>query len=474
MVIATTLPSRTEIKYMFEPFAALMREAQLAPVVIDTFEYYYTQLVQGSTGLIGENDLAPVHDLPDADKLNGYEQIGRAALGRTVVLKLNGGLGTSMGLDKAKSLLTVKDGLNFLDIIARQVLNLRERSGSQVPLVLMNSFNTHTDSLAALARYPELESAIPLDFVQNKIPKVLQNDYRLAAELADVPELAWCPPGHGDIYTALQTSGMLEKLLKNGYEYMFVSNADNLGAVLDEQILGYFASQKLPFMMEVADRTPADSKGGHLARRRSDGRLILREVAQCPSEDMAAFGDIERYTYFNTNTIWIHLPSLQRTLAENNGVLHLPMIRNSKTLDPRNPASPAVYQLETAMGAAIEVFAGAGALRVPRRRFAPVKLCSDLLVLWSDAYRLTEDSRVVPNPANRYGLPLVQLDPKYYKFVDDLKARFPKGAPSLTECETLRIDGDFRFGQDVVVRGRVNLISLESNQRQIEDGMILD
>lgn len=42
-------------------------------------------------------------------------------LSATAVLKLNGGLGTSMGLEKAKSLLPVKDGKTFLDLIAEQV-----------------------------------------------------------------------------------------------------------------------------------------------------------------------------------------------------------------------------------------------------------------------------------------------------------------------------------------------------------------
>ncbi len=465
--------NENEIERQFEQFATQMQAAGLEQVVIDTFKYYYTQLVQGNTGLIGEDQISPIIGLPDAEQLTECGEIGRAALPHTVVLKLNGGLGTSMGLDKAKSLLTVKDGLSFLDIIARQVLNLRKQSNGLVPLVLMNSFNTQADSLAALSHYPELASNIPLDFIQNKIPKILQADY--SPVMADqYGDLAWCPPGHGDIYTALQTSGMLETLLANGYQYAFVSNADNLGAVMDEQILGYFASQQLSFMMEVADRTPVDSKGGHLARRASDGRLLLREIAQCPPEAMSAFGDIQRYTYFNTNSIWLNLPALHATLERHNHVLHLPMIRNSKTLDPRDPASPKVYQLETAMGAAIEIFEGAGALRVPRRRFAPVKLCSDLLTLWSDAYLLTADSKVILNPANRYGLPLVQLDNRYYKFIFDLQGRFPNGAPSLTECELFKIEGDVRFGKDITARGRVELVNQQPEPLVIEDGAILD
>ena len=127
--------------------------------------------------------------------------------------------------------------------------------------------------------------------------------------------------------------------------------------------------------MEVADRTAADRKGGHLAQRLSDGRLVLRESAQCPDADMDAFQDIERHRYFNTNNLWIHLPSLRECLAEHDGVMGLPMIRNSKTLDPRDASSPKVYQLETAMGAAIAAFESAGALRVPR---SPVRAGQDV------------------------------------------------------------------------------------------------
>ena len=100
---------------------------------------------------------------------------------------------------------------------------------------------------------------------------------------------------------------MLDTLLANGYEVAFVSNADNLGAELDPLPLGYFVSERLPFLMEVADRTAADRKGGHLARRKSDGRLALRESAQCPDEDTDAFQDVDRHRYFNTNNLWINL-----------------------------------------------------------------------------------------------------------------------------------------------------------------------
>ncbi len=344
---------------------------------------------------------------------------------------------------------------------------------SGAPLVLMNSFNTRADSLTVLSRYKELARfGIPLDFLQHKVPKIVQADLTPATWPAD-PDLEWCPPGHGDIYTALLTSGMLDTLLARGYRYAFISNADNLGAVLDPAILGYFVSHGLPFLMEVADRTEADRKGGHLARRR-DGRFILRESAQCPAEDLAAFQDIGRHRYFNTNNLWLNLLVLQRLLQERGGILGLPLIRNKKPIDPRDPSSTPVYQLETAMGAAIELFEPAAAVRVPRTRFAPVKTTDDLLAVRSDAYLLTAEFQVILNPARPLPAPpIVILDPKFYRLIDDLEARFPFGPPSLVACERLVIRGDVRFGRAVTCCRAVEVINETETQATIADAAIL-
>ena len=226
--------------------------------------------------------------------------------------------------------------------------------------------------------------------MQGKVPKLLADGFE-PVEWPDDPALEWAPPGHGDVYTSLATSGMLDTLLERGYDYLFLSNSDNLGAVLEPRILDWFAREELPFLSEVIDRTEADRKGGHLARRRAGGGLVLRETAQVPDEDQEAFEDVERHRFFNANNIWVNLRALERTLEERDGVLGLPMIVNRKTVDPTDPSSPAVVQLETAMGAAIGVFDGAAAVHVPRARFAPVKTTSHLLVVRSDAYELADD-----------------------------------------------------------------------------------
>src|SRR3954447_20644983 len=440
-----------------------MRAAGVAELAIRNFEHYYRLLEEGGAGMLPESEIEPVDDVQEAGDLPNGGEVAREALDRTLVLKLNGGLGTSMGMTRAKSLLEAKDGLSFLDVIARQVLHVRERSGARLPLVLMNSFYTRDDSLRALERYPDLAADVPLDFVQDKVPKLLADSLR-PAEWPANRDLEWAPPGHGDLYTALVAGGMLETLLDHGYQYAFVSNSDNLGATLEPRILSWFAREEIPFLMEAADRTEADRKGGHLARRADDGGLLLRETAQTRDEDEDAFQDVGRHRYFNTNTLWVNLRALGAAMDERDGILGLPMIVNRKTVDPGDSGSQAVIQLETAMGAAIAVFEGARALRVPRRRFAPVKTTSDLLALRSDAYVLTEDHRVELAP-ERDGPPLIELDGAHYKLLRDFEERFPAGAPSVVGCERLSVEGDVRFGRGVV-RGTVRL----NGPRTIDDG----
>lgn len=450
----------------FSPFITRMKAEALPSIFIDTFAYYYDQLVTGQTGYIAEDEIKPIAQIPDAEQFPArLAKIGENALRKTAVIKLNGGLGTSMGLEKAKSLLPVKDDYTFLDIIAHQA------QLAEMPLLLMNSFSTEDDSLELLEKYPELNHDLPRSFLQHMEPKIRQDN--LAP--VDWPEnraLEWCPPGHGDIYTALITSGTLPELLEKGYEYAFVSNADNLGAVVDLAILGYFVDNEIPFMMEVADRTEMDKKGGHLAQR-LDGHLVLRELAQCPPENMSEFQDIQRHKYFNTNNLWFHLPTLYRQMQAHDNRLGLPMIRNRKTVDPRDPDSTPVYQLETAMGSAIAVFSEAQAIRVPRSRFAPVKTTDDLLAVRSDAYILTDDYRIVPNGQRRTRQVNISLDGRFYKYVNDLESRFPHGVPSLIKNESLIVKGDFSFGKDVVCQGDVLLCNETDSQIHIPDGTIL-
>ncbi len=497
-----------------------MEAVGLSEAAVRAFAGAYAALRRGATGLMAETEIEPAGGLPRAADLapSSHPDL----LAQTVVIKLNGGLGTGMGLEKAKSLLPVRGRDTFLDLIARQVLRLRARTGGTAPrFLLMNSFSTSEDTRAHLAAHqPGLGDPAGLELMQNRVPKVLASDFSPLHWPAQ-PDLEWCPPGHGDIYACLLGSGWLDRLLAEGVRYAFVSNADNLGATLDETLLGWFASSGQAFAMEVTRRTAADRKGGHLARRRSDGRLLLRESAQCPKDDEAAFQDIDRHQFFNTNNLWIRLDRLRDEtdpaileatgaqvyiggsqaitqdfttvltdalplflavvivlgldrlrdeLRRHHGLIPLPIIINKKTADPRDPATPAVLQLETAMGAAIECFPDAGAIDVPRTRFAPVKTTADLLAVRSDAYLLTDDLRLVLDPSRHGQPPRIELDPSC-KLVDGLDAAFPHGSPSLRECRSLTLRGRFVVDPAAVFQGDVTLVNEAAEARYLPAGV---
>ena len=444
-----------------------MAAAGVDTVAIDTFAHYFRLLELGETGMIPEATIDPV-DMESLADVEVSDEDAAAAIRTTAVIKLNGGLGTSMGMDRAKSLLCVRRGLSFLDIIARQVLHLRTVYDATLPIIFMNSFRTSADTNAALARYDGLPvEGLPLEFLQNKEPKLLVKDLTPVSWPKD-PDLEWCPPGHGDIYTALSGTGLLDRLIEAGYDRVFVSNSDNLGAVPDPRIAGWFATSGAPFAIEAVRRTPSDRKGGHFARRKTDGRIVLRETAQTPDADQAALADLDRHRFCSTNNIWFDLAAMKHALDVRQGILGLPLIRNVKNVDPGDKSTPEVVQIETAMGAAVEVFDGARLIEVGRDRFVPVKTTNDLLVLRSDVYDLGKDF-VLDQAADT--IPYVDLDGSYYKLVGDFDKRFPDGAPSLRKAESLTVAGDWTFGQGVTVVGEVDL-KARSAQRVAADTVL--
>ena len=430
-----------------------MKDAGASEAAIDVFAHYYELVSTGGGGFIGEDTIEPMLAPPKLTEVTVDPEAAREALGRTAIIKLNGGLGTSMGLDGPKTLLPVRGDLTFLDVLVEQVLRARVRTGARLPLLFMNSFRTQQPMLDHLATYADLAvDGLPIDFLQGFEPK-LTRDTLEPVEWPDDPALEWCPPGHGDIYTALVATGLLDALLERGFAYVSIANGDNLGAGPNATLAGWFAASGAPYAAEVCTRTPNDRKGGHLAVRKSDGRLILRDTAQTRPEEMAYFTDEHRHPYFHANNLWVDLQALRDLMIERRNVLGLPLIRNEKTVDPSDKTSTPVIQLESAMGAAIEVFPGAQAIAVPRDRFLPVKTTNELLLVRSDAFALDDDARLT---ATVDRLPGVSLDARFYGLLPDFDARV-QVVPSLREAGSLTVAGDWTFDAPVRVLGDAEL-----------------
>lgn len=382
-------------------------------------------------------------------------------LDKLVVLKLNGGLGTTMGCTGPKSVIEVCNGLTFLDLIVIQIEQLNNKYGCTVPLVLMNSFNTHDDTLKIVEKYTDANVDIHT-FNQSQFPRLVVEDFSPLPCKGDAGKDAWYPPGHGDVFAALMNSGKLDAFLSQGKEYVFVANSDNLGAIVDLKILNHLIQNKNEYCMEVTPKTLADVKGGTLISY--EGKVQLLEIAQVPDEHVNEFKSIEKFKIFNTNNLWVNLSAIRRLVQAN--ALKMEIIPNPKEVN-----GVKVLQLETAAGAAIKFFDRAIGINVPRSRFLPVKATSDLLLVQSDLYTLSGGfvvrNEARTNPAN----PSIELGPEFKKVGDFLK-RF-KSIPSIIELDSLKVTGDVWFGAGISLKGKVTIAAKAGAKLEIPDGAVV-
>ncbi|MCB1307261.1 MAG: UTP--glucose-1-phosphate uridylyltransferase [Leptospiraceae bacterium] len=439
-----------------------MQKHNLNEPIIEEFIRRVRLVHAGASGKVNWDHIGDLK----ADDSIAFEEIQRresraADVQKLVVIKLNGGLGTTMGLTAPKSIIRVKAQYNFLQIIRHQIEKLRQRAGAPIPVLFMNSFNTREATLADAGIADINRNApgnLPADFLQNMVPRLDRNTLLPIAGDA-YKENDWCPPGHGDIYLSLYTTGILDRLLEEGYRVAFISNGDNLGALADPHALSFFLESKLDFASEVTPKTLADLKGGVLYHsldpEDSAGRIELLETAQVPEEHIPDFQDTARFKYFNINNLWVNLEALRDRMRS--GGLDLSLIVNPKQVNGRD-----VLQLETAMGAAIGHFQNTRVFIVPRTRFAPVKNCADLLVRRSDAYTLDEDTFALQmNPQRKLGEPVVKLDDAHYKKLDAFENLMPE-LPSLLHAESLEVYGPVLFDTPVAIHGRVKITNSNS------------
>lgn len=429
--------------------------------------------------LLPESDIKLYSDLPEPTD----PAVIREYLNKLVVIKLNGGLGTSMGCTGPKSLISVRDDLTFLDLTIQQIENLNKTYGCNIPLVLMNSFNTHEETLKVLQKYQKVQVEIET-FVQSMYPRLNRESLLPIVKNVDpllltgsiksgnfdrpaVDLSGWYPPGHGDLYRRFCDSGLAEKMRKAGKEWLFISNIDNLGACVDLNILNFLSSNPSSapgFVMEVTDKTRADVKGGTLVVY--EGRLRLLEIAQVPKEHVDEFTSVRKFQIFNTNNLWAKLSEVQELVRTNQMTMEI--ICNPKTLD----SGLNIIQLEEAAGAAIRNFKSAIGINVPRSRFLPVKTTSDLLLLMSNLYTF-ENGSIYMSPKRSFpSVPLVKLGDEFKK-VKDFLLRF-SSIPDLLELDTLTIAGNVFIGPNVCLKGSVIIIANHGEKICIPKGSELE
>jgi UTP--glucose-1-phosphate uridylyltransferase len=398
-----------------------------------------------------DSEMFPYDRLPDP--VNPSE-----ILNQVVVLKLNGGLGTSMGCQFPKSLIVCQNDQRFFDIVVDQLKAFNSEYGVNVPLVLMHSFYTDEQMKPVIAEVQGLEI---VTFLQNRFPRIYEDTYEPVPDSSDCPNTMWNPPGHADVYECLRDSGLLDLFIGQGKKYVMISNTDNLGARLDLKVLNKVITENIPYACETTDKTPEEWKGGMPIRY--EGKLKLLETAQVPPEHMNDYIVIH---YFHANNLWVNLEALRTALA--NDTLRTDVIKNLKSFEGRT-----VVQLESACGSAIQSFEGAIAIKVPRRRFLPVKTSNELLLMRADLYLRQPNAELLLNPKRTVpGLPAVKLDACFQK-VSDFEARIPN-PPSIVNLVSLEVEGDVVFGKGITLLGTVVIRAKPGHKYVVPDGSILN
>jgi len=401
--------------------------------------------------------------IPEAD-LTQCPPNKRAQLANKLcVLKLNGGLGTTMGCVGPKSVIEVRGDITFLDLTVHQIQHLNTELNVTVPFILMNSFNTHKETQKVIRKYEHCNVRV-LTFNQSRFPRIVKDNMMPFPETYDKNQEEWYPPGHGDVFKSFFKSGLLQQMIAEGREYVFLSNVDNLGATVDFNILNHLVENNVEFAMEVTDKTRADVKGGTLIEY--EGKAKLLEIAQVHPSKVEEFKSIKKFKIFNTNNLWINLKAIDR-LVRQSAFDNMDIIYNPKAAE-----GVQVIQLETAAGAGIEYFNNAKGINVSRSRFLPVKSCSDLFVVQSNIYNL-DNGLLLMNPKRAFSsVPLVKLGENFKKVSDYLK-RF-QGIPDILELDQLTVSGDVTFGGGVVLKGTVIIVANYGSRIDIPSGSVLE
>ena len=449
--------------YGFKPIEEIMISRKCSEHEIALFKNLYDRFFFRKEHTIDWAEISspPKGSIVDYDRLEVPDYAGsKELLEKLAVCKLNGGLGTSMGCVGPKSTIEVKDGKSFLDLIVAQIQALNEEFDVKVPLILMNSFNTDRDTKRVVRKYSE-----DLDihtFRQNKFPRLRRDSLLPVSTVSDKIETSY-PPGHGDLFSSIMQSGILDRLVRQGKRYLFIANADNLGASVDLRILHLLASSGAPFVMEVTDKTRADVKGGTLVRTK-DSSLRLLEIVQVPEEYQEEFKSVKKFKIFNTNNVWLDLVELEKKLRD--GTLRLDLIVNKKTVD-----QIPVIQLETAIGSGINSFDDSLAVKVPRIRFLPVKKTNDLLLVQSNLF-IERNGILEKNPERQFdGLPLIRLG-RCFETVEEYQKRF-RTIPDILELDLLTVVGNVFFERHTTLKGNVILVC-DGEELHIPENAVLE
>ncbi|EFO96774.1 hypothetical protein CRE_17186 [Caenorhabditis remanei] len=455
------MPSKQELKEnLINFFSRQEDQSEKARNDADIFCGLYSQFIEeqhfidwNAWKFLDAKRQVTLKDLPTFDEKRTN------ILNKLAVIKLNGGLGTTMGCTKAKSLIEVREGYSFMDLAVLEHQRMCETFGVDTPLYLMNSFYTDDDTKAYLAEkgYNKVKT-----FVQSKCPRLdAATNLPIEDDTQQWGDDAWCPPGHGNIFQSLQNTGVLDQLISEGREIIFVSNIDNTGANTSFQIVQLMIDQNVDYVMECTQKTHVDVKGGTLIE--INNQMMHLEMPQVPPENLPDFCSTKVFKIFNTNNIWVNLNAVKKLL---------PDIKSEIIVNKKNVRGREVLQLEFSIGGCIKNFPNALCVHVERNRFRPVKNLGDLLSLRSSLCDLDRETFKIHHNHEMGVPPVISLDASIYTSVDEVDKRFPHSL-IMKHCTEFNVVGDVHFGKNIQLTGKVTVESKSEKPATVPDNTVL-
>ncbi|KAH9724769.1 UTP--glucose-1-phosphate uridylyltransferase [Citrus sinensis] len=372
-------------------------------------------------------------------------------LDKLVVVKFNGALGTNMGFSGPKSAIEVKNNLTPLDLMVDQVESLNSKYGCNVPLLLMDTAETHDRVQKVLEKYSNSKVDIhSLSLSQQPHEKSFEGHSR--------KDKLYPSSDHSVVFLSLMKSGTLDLLLVQGKEYALVVDSDNVAAVADPKIFNHLIQNQIEYCMEVAPVPSIDLRNSLINLR--PGKFQLVDITQNPTKQSGG-----KFKFINTRSMWVNLRAIKRLIDTDE--LKVENFSSSKEVNDDQ-----IISRGTAADSAIQFFDHTIGINVAQSRYLPVNSTSDLLLLQSDLYT-ADEGILVQNPArDNPANPSIELGPEFEK-VNDFQSRF-KSIPSIINLDSLKVEGDVWFGAGITLKGKVSIVAKPGMKLEIPDGIVLE
>lgn len=366
------------------------------------------------------------------------EACGRELLrsGKVSFLTVAGGQGTRLGYDGPKGTYPIApvSGKSLFCLFAEKILRLGEKFDRKFTWYIMTSIVNHEQTTAFFREHGffGLDEKQVFFFTQGTMPAIGYDGKLL---LGSKDSLSLSPDGHGGTLLALHRSGALERMRREGVEYISYFQVDNpLAPMGDARFLGLHALEKSEMSAITLAKTGPFEKLGNFCL--ADGKLTIIEYSDLPAE-LAESRNPDGSLRFVAGSPAIHV--ISRSFVERltaGGSLRLPYHRADKKVPfiddggaSVKPEVPNAVKLETFIFDALALAEKTMVMEAAREDvFAPTKNATGVdsvescrrMMLAKDAKMLAAAGVDFPFGADGGPLAKAELSPRRMADAEDV------------------------------------------------------